>query len=1262
MSQQWYISRDGQRFGPYSWADLTAYAQTGRVLPDDDVWTEGNTSWVKARAVSGLFDPSPGLPSGRESRSRRFILLGGLGGILAIALIYYLVSGEGAQSHRSFAPRGGGNHVETVSQTPPSPDSGRVPADASKLSQESIESLSVTALQFHPDYTPEKSRGVTGEWLEQREVDPGQACRIEFSSPLSSSAENRKNISVVRWDGAPVETTLQINGNTLTIEPSDTYQPGQYYLLKLTGDLRSSDGVLLEKPLSLSFVTKAESILTPLVSETLKPSDAKQEITAPDGFKVVIPAGLIEKEERIEINAITGGHHPMQGLEAEVLKTYEIKIGEMRSFDKPLYLEIPVDMDNLPGSLSPEHTLKACYWDEALYCWVDAYALVDTENHKLIIPTNHLTKWSALAIKADGHIYNDYFSMYYSKKEMEQAEKVAVTNFTAKEYIEGVFDTLNDARVKYEQAGFRELEKIMAIQEVYIQEHPQTVLSPNFNVRLTGKYDENANRDKYTGIITIPVDNYSGVNHFQIAHELFHSVQNRYYYALGMTELGVPLTTAPSSQFLTRQWWLEGSADYAAGRIAYPVDNKPNPDMGGILNAKHLEKPLTHSPTALASWAPEDRHSYNNAWFFEYLVQEKKVDFTSLFETVASYYNPSVYSNLVSFLQEKNLDFNKIYSDYALWWFSSPQSPLTDGSRDRGMDKVIVMDYPANYTHSFVFPEWNYDNKHTTRAMKLSGKAEDSELRYIIVSYYDTTSRSGPLTINSFLLPENKRQRVSAREIASGSYTVYPLSPKDALYVLAVNNEGHIWVPEMSIHEADLTYTYTLLNGSHQFSVVGSNIPAFLEEGISIVLQVDGKDSAIDKAPDVQADGETLSIQSTFNLDEIKEYRLDIKIVTGKQEIIAQKNIKEKEVTLKINPPQIEDGKLNTDYRFELEAQHIPEKTKQLEFLWDMGDDGKESTGSSVVAVEKGKSKTSLSYRFKAVETTEEVYRYLVQVKIRDADTAEELAKTTASVTMPKPVVVIAAPRSMRYEMKDGANEVDHAFLAYVNNAGEDTYRFVWDFGDGSPVRSEEGNSSSPSHTYSGEGTWHPSVTLYSKDGRKLGDDAITIILEKSEKKTNKVSAPAKEVATERKGDRVDKRSDIIFNGRMSYQISGGVLTSYNTSPNGYKPKYRGTVRVGETIGLSVSGTSGADPKYAIPGKHDGTVRVSVIPSGLKKKVDSVTRKVAPGATGTSSQSFTVPEGVSSIKLVGYFYNYLVGKGFVLGNSATVEVVFSVVR
>jgi len=968
-----------------------------------------------------------------------------------------------------------------------------------------VEPLTVTSLQLNPDYTPEQTQGIAGEWIEQREVDLKQECRIEFNTSLWSSAENKKHISVTRWDGKPVETTLKINRNILTIQPVEAYEEGQYYRLNIAWDLRSDDGGLLVEPLSLSFVTKVVSESTPLVSETLKPSDKKQEITAPDGLVVVIPGGLLEKEEQVEISTITGGHLPMVGLDTDILKTYEIQIGDMKSFAKPLYLEIPIVLEKLPGSLKPEHALKACYWDEQLYCWVDAYALVDTENQKLIIPTNHLTKWSALAVKTDGHIYNEYFSMYYSGDELKKAEEASLTNFVTEDYIDAVFDAFNEAKEKYEQAGFRQLEKFQAIREVYVAEYPKAIPVPYYNIYLTGAYDDNATRNKYTGNITIPVDHYNGVNHFQIAHELFHSFQNRYYYALGMTELGVPLTTSPSNQLLSRQWWLEGSADYAAGRIAYPVDNKPNPDMGGILNAKHLEKPLTHSPTALAFWAPEDRHSYNNAWFFEFMVQSKKVDFTNLFETVASYYNPSIYNNLVSYFKQKNLNFNEIYSDYALWWFSSPQSPLTDGNRDNAMDKSIVMDYPANYTYSFLFPEWHFDNKHTTRALKLTGKQEDSEDRLIILSYKDGAEWSTALDIKSFLLPENKRQAVTARGITPGNYTVYGVSPKDALYILVINNEGHIWEPEVKIHEADLTYTYAPREGSHEFSIVGSNIPAFLEEGISIVLQVDGKDAAIDRKPDVEVKGDTITIQSFFNVKEIEEYRLDLKIVTGKQEIIAQKNIKEKEVSLKINPPQIEKGKLNTEYLFELDAKQIPERTKKIEFLWNMGDGGKESTGSAVMNVEKGSAKTSVSYRFSAVDTKEEAYRYQVQIQARDADTGEELAKTSASVTIPKPTVVITAPRSMRYEMKDGATSVKHTFDAYVKNAGDDIYRFVWNFDDGSAPKEEKGTECQIGHLYQKMGAFYPSVTLYGADGSALSTDSITVILEAAGSQTTPV-------------------------------------------------------------------------------------------------------------------------------------------------------------
>ena len=647
-------------------------------------------------------------------------------------------------------------------------------------------------------------------------------------------------------------------------------------------------------------------------------------------------------------------------------------------------------------------------------------------------------------------------------------------------------------------------EKFIAIHEVYFQEYPSAIHAPDFNVKLTGKYDENASRNKYTGTITIPIDNYSGVNHFQIAHELFHSVQNRYYYALGMTELGVPLSTAPSSQLLSRQWWLEGSAEYAAGRIAYPEGDKPHPEMGGILNAKHLEKPLTHSPTALAFWAPEDRHSYNNAWFFEFLVKEKKVDFTDLFEKVASYYNPSVYSNLVSYFKERKQDFNEIYSDYVLWWFSSPQSPLKDGNRDRGMDKVVVMDYPACYEHQFVFPEWHQDNKHTARAMKLTGKEDDRDTRFMVLSYKDGAGWSGALEVKTFVLPENKSQAVSARDIASDNYTVYQLAPKDALYVLAINNEGNIWTPEIKIHEADLTYTYKPLNGSHQFSVVGTNIPAFLEEGISIVLQTDGKDAAIDKKPDIQSDGEKIQIQSTFRLDEIEDCQLDLKIVTGKQEIIAQKNIKDKELTLKINPPQIKDGVLGSEYSFEAEAINIPQKTQQVEFIWDMGDGGKNSTGRAVVAVEKGKAKIDLAYAFSPTETKEEAYAYQVKVTVRDAETGEDLVKSSAPVTIPKTAVIIEPPRSMRYELQRGATEAEHTFNAYVKNPGAQNFRFVWNLGAGSSAWDSNGDYASVKHTYRQTGSFSPTVTLYDIDGNELSRDTITVIVEAQEQEQEK--------------------------------------------------------------------------------------------------------------------------------------------------------------
>ncbi len=57
MSEQWYLSREGEQYGPYSWPQLREFAAGGRVRPQDFVWCEGMADWVVATEVDGLLGP-----------------------------------------------------------------------------------------------------------------------------------------------------------------------------------------------------------------------------------------------------------------------------------------------------------------------------------------------------------------------------------------------------------------------------------------------------------------------------------------------------------------------------------------------------------------------------------------------------------------------------------------------------------------------------------------------------------------------------------------------------------------------------------------------------------------------------------------------------------------------------------------------------------------------------------------------------------------------------------------------------------------------------------------------------------------------------------------------------------------------------------------------------------------------------------------------------------------------------------------------------
>lgn len=55
--QQWWVQVRGQAYGPYSFEQLTAFVEEGRIRPATMVSDKPETGWTEARRVGGLMSP-----------------------------------------------------------------------------------------------------------------------------------------------------------------------------------------------------------------------------------------------------------------------------------------------------------------------------------------------------------------------------------------------------------------------------------------------------------------------------------------------------------------------------------------------------------------------------------------------------------------------------------------------------------------------------------------------------------------------------------------------------------------------------------------------------------------------------------------------------------------------------------------------------------------------------------------------------------------------------------------------------------------------------------------------------------------------------------------------------------------------------------------------------------------------------------------------------------------------------------------------------
>jgi len=72
MSAEWYYTKDGQKYGPLSAAELKELARSGQLAPTDMVWKAGMAEWKVASSVKGLLpasapaSPLPASPASPE--------------------------------------------------------------------------------------------------------------------------------------------------------------------------------------------------------------------------------------------------------------------------------------------------------------------------------------------------------------------------------------------------------------------------------------------------------------------------------------------------------------------------------------------------------------------------------------------------------------------------------------------------------------------------------------------------------------------------------------------------------------------------------------------------------------------------------------------------------------------------------------------------------------------------------------------------------------------------------------------------------------------------------------------------------------------------------------------------------------------------------------------------------------------------------------------------------------------------------------------
>lgn len=455
--------------------------------------------------------------------------------------------------------------------------------------------------------------------------------------------------------------------NTNTLGPIDlTTVPAGTYYLAVRGVNQAGSG---EYSNELA-ITVGNQMSGDVSDETtVQPSDQEQTVSA-GGIKIVIPGGLLDNATTLRVTRLSSP--PVNEFKAlPVGAAYNIELGNLHQFSKPITIRIPYDPSKLRTDMTEERAVVAGYYNDSRNAWTILDAVVDTSRHELVVNTSHLTiygwlKWATLY----GVVENDRFTVAWDPAEFKDPEKKPdevyekygdPSNWVdpdVPDYVEDTVVYLGIAYHRYKMAGFRE---------------PATPI----NVYVGTASD--SYRAKFTGGILINLNNMDQNSlKLMAAHELFHSFQSAYMYAAFMGAKVPPFNwDVPVLNW--GKWYLEASAEYAAEWVAW---------HGTLGKMAVLNKPIQKDFLTYPIYDTSEHHDYgyHESIFIKYLV-DHGADFKAMSEELftAEIWNLNDYLGpLDAYLKEAiSLPYNSLdrqfqnFARYFVFDTNSPMPPLT---------------------------------------------------------------------------------------------------------------------------------------------------------------------------------------------------------------------------------------------------------------------------------------------------------------------------------------------------------------------------------------------------------------------------------------------------------------------------------------------------------------------------------------------------------------------------------------------------------